>query len=55
MIRHAAIFGLKHPQGSAEEKSFLAALAVLRTIPGVGNFEIARHPESSISRGTGRP
>lgn len=42
MIRHAALFRLKHPKGSAEEKSFLAALARLRDIPGVGQFEIAR-------------
>ena len=42
MIRHAAIFRLKHAKGSAEEKSFLAALAELRRIPGVENFEIAR-------------
>ena len=42
MIRHAALFRLKHPKGSAEEKSFLAALAKLRDIPGVGQFEIAR-------------
>jgi hypothetical protein len=42
MIRHAAIFRLKHPRGSAEEKSFLAALDALRKIPGVDNFEIAR-------------
>jgi quinol monooxygenase YgiN len=42
MIRHAAIFRLKHAKGSAEEKSFLAALDALRAIPGVENFEIAR-------------
>ena len=42
MIRHAAIFRLKHARGSAEEKSFLAALTELRRIPGVENFEIAR-------------
>lgn len=42
MIRHAALFRLKYPKGSAEEKSFLAALAKLRDIPGVGQFEIAR-------------
>ncbi|MBL8789702.1 MAG: Dabb family protein [Rhizobiales bacterium] len=41
-IRHAAIFRLKHPHGSAEEKSFLAALDRLRQIPGVGSFEIGR-------------
>jgi heme-degrading monooxygenase HmoA len=42
MIRHAAIFRLKHAKGSAEEKSFLAALGELHNIPGVENFEIAR-------------
>lgn len=42
MIRHAALFRLKHPKGSAEERSFLAALAKLRDIPGVGQFEISR-------------
>jgi hypothetical protein len=29
MIRHAAIFRLKHAKGSAEEKSFLAAVGEL--------------------------
>lgn len=42
MIRHAAIFRLVHPKGSAQEVSFLAALAGLSAIPGVGAFEIAR-------------
>ena len=42
MIRHAAIFKLKHARGSAEEKSVLAALSALRVIPGVENFEIGR-------------
>ena len=42
MIRHAAIFRLIHPAGSAEEASFLAALAELAAIPGVGDFQIAR-------------
>ena len=42
MIRHAAIFRLKHAEGSAEEAGFLAALAGLRVIPGVMGFEIAR-------------
>jgi len=42
MIRHAALFCLSHASGSAEETSFLAALARLADIPGVGNFEIAR-------------
>ena len=42
MIRHAALFRLKHPKGSHAEQSFLAALYALRKIPGVQNFEIAR-------------
>ena len=42
MIRHAALFKLKHPAGSVEEKSFLAALGGLGSIPGVGDFQIAR-------------
>jgi hypothetical protein len=42
VIRHAAIFRLHHAAGSAEEASFLAALAGLKAIPGVERFEIAR-------------
>ena len=42
MIRHAALFKLTHTAGSAQEASFLAALAELAAIPGVGSFEIAR-------------
>ncbi len=42
MIRHAAIFRLVHPAGSAEEARFLAALADLAAIDGVGDFQIAR-------------
>lgn len=42
MIRHAALFRLKHGEGSPEEARFLAALAGLAAIPGVGAFEIAR-------------
>ena len=42
MIRHAALFRLHHPAGSAEETSFLAALARLENIPGVTAFQIAR-------------
>jgi heme-degrading monooxygenase HmoA len=42
MIRHAALFRLKHAKGSHEERSFLSALDDLRRIPGVRNFEIAR-------------
>ena len=49
MIRHAAIFRLKHAEGSAEEAGFLTALAGLRAIPGVEGFEIAR--EVSLKNG----
>ena len=42
MIRHAAIFRLKHAAGTAAEGDFLRALSALRTIPGVETFEIAR-------------
>ena len=42
MIRHAALFKLTHAAGSAQEASFLAALADLAAIPGVGQFEIVR-------------
>lgn len=41
-IRHSAIFRLSHNAGSAEEASFLVALARLQSIPGVEGFEIAR-------------
>ena len=39
MIRHTVAFRLKHPRGSAEEKSFLAAGKALADIPGVERFE----------------
>ena len=42
MIRHAALFRLKHAAGSAEEADFLRTLAGLAAIPGVQDFEIAR-------------
>lgn len=42
MIRHAALFRLSHATGSEGEKSFLAALATLKAIPGVQAFEIAQ-------------
>ena len=35
MIRHTVAFRLKHPRGSAEEQSFLAAGMALAGIPGV--------------------
>lgn len=42
MIRHTVAFRLKHPQGSAEEASFLSAGRALATIPGVEKFEQLR-------------
>ena len=39
MIRHTVVFTLKHPQGSAEEKTFLEDALVLTKIPTVQNFE----------------
>ena len=45
-IRHAAIFRLKHPAGSAGEADFLAALGELRAIPGVQDFAISREVSS---------
>ncbi len=42
MIRHAALFRLKHAKGTPQEKSFLAAIRELKAIPGVGQFELAR-------------
>lgn len=42
MIRHAALFRLRHAAGSPEEAGFLAALAGLSAIPGVHAFEVAR-------------
>jgi heme-degrading monooxygenase HmoA len=42
MIRHSAIFPLRHPDGSEAETAFLTALAALKDIPGVQDFHIAR-------------
>jgi hypothetical protein len=39
MIRHTVVFTLKHAQGSAEEKKFLADALILAKIPTVRNFE----------------
>jgi hypothetical protein len=33
MIRHTAVFRLKHAAGSAAETAFLAAVRALKTIP----------------------
>jgi Stress responsive A/B Barrel Domain len=42
MIRHTVVFRLRHQNGSAEEKAFLADADVLKTIPGVEKFEKLR-------------
>jgi hypothetical protein len=42
MIRHTAVFRLKHAAGTAAERDFLAALAKLKAISGVEKFEILR-------------
>jgi heme-degrading monooxygenase HmoA len=42
MIRHTAVFRLKHAAGSAAERAFLAAIRALKAIPGVNAFEILR-------------
>jgi heme-degrading monooxygenase HmoA len=42
MIRHTAVFRLKHAAGSAAERSFLAANRALKDIPGINAFEILR-------------
>jgi hypothetical protein len=53
MIRHTAVFRLKHAAGSAAERDFLAALAKLKAIPGVQKFEILRQvsPKSEFAFG----
>jgi heme-degrading monooxygenase HmoA len=42
MIRHTAVFRLKHAAGSAAETAFLAAVPALKTIPGINTFEVLR-------------
>jgi hypothetical protein len=42
MIRHAAIFRLKHAKGSAEEKSFPMALRKLREVVSVEQIEVVQ-------------
>jgi Stress responsive A/B Barrel Domain len=53
MIRHTAVFRLKHVAGSAAEKDFLAALATLQSIEGVEKFEVLRQvsPKSEFAFG----
>lgn len=43
MIQHTVSFALRHPADSAEESAFLRdARSALTSIPGVGDFRIAR-------------
>jgi hypothetical protein len=42
MIRHTVVLRLKHPAGSSAEREFIAAAQSLRSIPGVGKFEVLR-------------
>lgn len=53
MIRHTAVFRLKHPAGSADEKDFLNAIAKLKSIKGVEKFEVLRQvsPKSEFEFG----
>ena len=53
MIRHTAVFRLKHAAGSAAERDFLAASPNLKAIPGVQKFEILRQvsPKSDFTFG----
>ena len=53
MIRHTAVFRLKHAAGSAAEADFLGALRKLKSIPGVEKFEVLRQvsPKSEFKFG----
>ena len=53
MIRHTVAFRLRHPSGSAEERSFLEAATALAAIPGVERFEQLDQvsPKNSFSFG----
>lgn len=42
MIRHTAVFRLKHAPGSPQEANFLDAQRTLGAIPGVEKFEVLR-------------
>ncbi len=41
-IRHSVVFRVKHPDGSAAEGEFLAAIGRLASIDGVEAFELMR-------------
>ena len=47
MITHSVFFKLKHPKGSAEEKTFLNAAIALSSIPGVVNFQCVNEVSKS--------
>ena len=49
MIRHTVVFKLMHPNGSAEEKSFLNNAKILAAIPGVERFEQLRQTSKKNS------
>jgi Stress responsive A/B Barrel Domain len=42
MIRHTAVFRLKHAAGSNQEADFLTTILELKAIPGVEKFELLR-------------
>jgi Stress responsive A/B Barrel Domain len=42
MIRHTAVFRLRHAPGSKEEAAFLSKLRSLHAIAGVEKFEVLR-------------
>ena len=42
MIRHTAVFKLKHAKGSAAEAAFLKSADILAVIQGVKNFQTLR-------------
>jgi hypothetical protein len=45
-IRHTVVFKLNHDKGSAQEKTFFAALDQLTAIPGVENFKVRKEISS---------
>ena len=46
MIRHTAVFRLKHAAGSPAETEFLNALRKLKSIKGIEKFEVLRQVSS---------
>ena len=52
-LRHTVVFRLKHPRGSAAERSFLADARQLALIPGVERFEQLRQtsPKNGFTYG----